>query len=170
VLPSLTADKMLPAGIHQASLDEVEELFVEQAPFRDERREIWSAFQLYVGMLRKLVPSATIWVDGGFVTHKTWAPADMDLAVLLDGSHVSALTPEQLQRLTQLMTLQGVRVTSPLTAAARLQPMGGLIDAFVLEASDPHGRQFWESTWSRVYDQNKVLVPGKSKGFVEVVV
>jgi hypothetical protein len=170
VLPSLTVDKMLPAGIHPATLDEVEELFVDKAPFSDERREIWAALRLYITMLRKLVPSATIWMDGGFVTHKTWAPADIDLAVLLDGSHMSSFTPEQLQKLAQLMTLQGVRVTAPLAATPRLQPMGGLIDAFVLEASDPAARQLWESTWSRVYDQNKVLVPGRSKGFVEVVV
>lgn len=169
MLPSLTAENILPVGCHPATLDEVEELFVEQAPFPDERREIWAGFRLYLAQLSKLVPSATIWLDGGFVTHKTWAPADIDLAVLLDGSHLAAFTPEQWQKLAQLVTLQGVTAVTLAAATPRLQPMGGLIDAFVLDVSDRHARTFWEQAWSLVTDQTKAIVPGKYKGFVEVV-
>jgi hypothetical protein len=169
VLPALTADGLLPPGIHSATLAEVEELFVNNAPHADHRRVIFSGLDLYMRVLTSKVPSGTMWLDGGFVTHKAQPPSDVDLALLIDGTTLGALTPEDWQVMFQLVTLQGVQSHAPAIKSPRVQPMGGLIDAFMIEASDPAGRNLWEATWSRVMDEHKRVIPGKVKGFVEVV-
>ncbi|MFL6137455.1 MAG: DUF6932 family protein [Frankiaceae bacterium] len=169
MLPDLTSDGLLPAGIHRATLEELRETFVDKAPYADERRVIFTGLELYLQVLRALVPRGVLWVDGGFVTHKDWAaPHDVDLALLIDRSLVADFSPEDWARLSQLLTLQGVTSEQPYVVTPRVQPMGGLIDAFVVEVTDVAGRRLWEEIWSQVTDQRKEVVQGKRKGFVEV--
>lgn len=84
MIPQLTDQGLLPLGVHEATLDEVHKVFVDGAPFEPDRRRIFAALEIYAGMLWTELPSAVLWVNGGFVTHKQWAPpADVDVAVLV---------------------------------------------------------------------------------------
>lgn len=46
--------------------------------------------------------------------------------------------------------------------------MGGLVDAFLVP-DQPAARASWHDTWSSVKDATGVIVPGKRKGYVEVI-
>ncbi len=168
MLPELNDEGYLPPGIHPATMGEVQVRFVEEAPFPDVRRTIFTGLELYMHVLQSKISHGAIWLDGGCVSHKAWPPKDVDLVVLVEGATLSGLQPDDWQTLFQLVTLQNVRSAQPAVATPWVQPMGGLIDAFIIEASDPASRKLWEGLWSSVTDQSKAVVPHKVKGFVEV--
>ncbi|KAA9151506.1 hypothetical protein F6B41_18020 [Microbacterium lushaniae] len=150
----------LPPGQHAATLDEIEERFVDAAPFTDERRIIFDAFRLWHGIITTVVPSARFWVDGGFVTHKPWAaPSDVDVTVMLRPDDLNNLTPQEQQRLDPMFTKHG---------PPRQQPMSGLVDAFVCLRGDVDKTLYWREHWSTVLDESRVKIEGTRKGFVEV--
>ncbi|MFE4305687.1 DUF6932 family protein [Streptomyces sp. NPDC056891] len=166
VIPALTESGLLPPGRHAASMREIREIFVEQAPHADHRRRIFRAFELYSDMIRDILERGTFWVDGGFCSHKAAPPEDLDLAVLIDSS--LPLTDKDHERLIPLFTLQGVQAGQPQVWANRVQPMGGLIDSFPVVAGIPEQEEYWDATWSKVKGPDGELVPGAVKGYLEV--
>jgi hypothetical protein len=170
-MPALTlnGEGLLPVGVHTATLTEVEAAFVTGAPFESERRVVFEALALYARLVWARFPDARLWINGGFVTHKTWAaPKDADVAVVVPGgsSYDFNVHPEDLS----LWTLQSVKASAHgfSLAAGRLQPMGGLIDAFFVPGDVQPALDYWRSWWQRL------SVPGEmdrldAKGFVEVV-
>jgi len=150
----------LPPGLHAATLDEIEERFVLAAPFTDRRRLIYDAFRLWHEIVSGIVPDARLWVDGGFVTHKHWAPpSDVDVTVMLRPDDLNNLTHEDQQRLDLMFTKPG---------PPRQQPMSGLVDAFVCLRGDVDRTLYWREHWSTVLDENRARITGTQKGFVEV--
>jgi hypothetical protein len=169
VIPSLGADARLPKGRHAASLAEVEEVFVVNAPNAQERARLFEVLGHYLAQLRNIFGSGVLWLDGGFVTHKTEVPDDIDLALALTAAEVNGLPAEQRIKLPQLLTLQGASVPMFSGPIPRIQPMGGLIDAHVVDLSDPASIAVWHETWSRVTDPaTKKVIPGAVKGYLEV--
>lgn len=74
----------LPVGRHPATLNEVCETFVEQAPFRPRRELIFRALTLYIDLVSAEFSTCRYWIDGGFVTHKPWEPPeDADVRVVV---------------------------------------------------------------------------------------
>jgi hypothetical protein len=73
MIPSLDQNGRLPPGKHQATLAEVEEIFVYNA----KRREIFEGLKKLIELL-KSVNSGTIYLDGSFVTAKA-RPSDIDV-------------------------------------------------------------------------------------------
>lgn len=157
----------LPPGRHVATFAEVYERFVEQAPFRGERELIYDALRLYAKVVEKEFSDVTLWINGGFVTHKSWAPKDADVVAVVPMSDYTNMCSNA--DCLRYLTLQGVMVAVPQTSAPvpRVQPMAGLIDGFVVP-DDPVQLAVWELTWSTVTDQNKNVVPGVQKGYLEV--
>lgn len=149
---------LLPPKRHKATLAEVAELFVERAPFSDDRAVVWDTFLVYRRRVLALLPSARFWIDGGFVTHKTWAPPkDLDVVILAPPAEIDAVELE----LDPLLT--------DIHADPRHQPMGGLIDGFLCALGSGESTAYWSHTWTRVTDCQGELVPGEVKGYVEVV-
>jgi hypothetical protein len=148
-------------------LADVEQRFVTEAPFAKERATVMTALRLYADRVWGLIPSARLWVNGGFVTHKRWAaPKDADVAVIVETAELGRASSRPAQ---SLWTLQGVTVQEPhIDLAKRIQPFGGLIDGFLAPAL-PATMSLWDSTWSSVTDESKNRVEGKVKGYVEVV-
>lgn len=158
----------LPPGRHLATFDEIYELFVEQAPFKDERELIYDALRLYAKVVDQEFSDVTLWINGGFITHKSWAaPKDADVVVVVPMSDYANMCSNT--DCLRYLTLQGVMVGYPQTSApvSRVQPMAGLIDSFVVP-DDPAQLAVWDLTWSTVTDQNKNVVAAVKKGYLEV--
>jgi hypothetical protein len=168
VLPALTADGLLPAGPvpYPTDMSELRDLFVDRAPaFRDERARVYAALELHLDLARDHVGAGTrAWIDGGFITHKTWAaPHDADVALVIPPTATFSI-----DGVLPLLTLKNVSADEPRLVTARLQPMGGLVDAFLVPDQPAH-RASWHDTWSSVKDATGVIVPGRRKGYVEVI-
>lgn len=156
-------------GRHRATFEEIYEHFVENAPFRDRRELIYEALRLYAKVLASEFSDVTLWINGGFVTHKPWAaPKDTDVAAVVPMAEYTNMCSST--DCLRFLTLQGVMVMLPGTFAPvpRIQPMAGLIDGFVVP-DDPSQTAVWDHNWSRVIDQNMVLLPPTvRKGYLEV--
>ncbi|TWX36241.1 hypothetical protein ES689_12620 [Frigoribacterium sp. ACAM 257] len=153
---------LLPAGRHACTVDELEQHFVVSAPFPDERRQIFDAFRVWARAVGDLLPGARCWVDGGFVTHKTWAaPRDVDVVVFTTAEVLDALPESDQQLLMSMMTQHS-------SGIARVQPMAGLVDGFLGLRDDADRTIYWRNLWSGVKDVDGSKVDAVQKGFLEV--
>jgi hypothetical protein len=86
-IPSLTADGLLPVGVHDATLEEVEQAF----GLRTERRvELFQKLTLFLEFARTFGVFEAIIVDGSFVTDKD-SPGDIDAVILLARANLPRL-------------------------------------------------------------------------------
>ena len=153
----------LPFGRYRATLDEIEQVFVHDAPFAAERAQVFQAFHVWFSLMDGMLPGARYWVDGGFVTHKDWAaPSDVDVMMLCTSEQLNALNDQEQERFAQLLT-----VAAPGTP--RVQPMGGLVDAYYVVRGNVDHVIYWQNLWSKVRDRNGNEVLNSIKGFVEVM-
>jgi hypothetical protein len=145
---------------------ELHELFVAQAPYRERRERLYAALHLFADAVWDIAPTAKLWVNGGFATHKPWAaPEDVDVVIMTND-----LAPEKKKMLVQqgLLTFKdvGLEVESKTMQLDRLRPFGGLVDSYF---ADSKRELFWRTQWSRVKGPDGQIMPGVKKGFVEVV-
>lgn len=159
VLPAMTEEGRLPAGRHQATFDDLRQRFVEEAPNRARRELIFRALLVYADIVRSLLPEARLWINGGFVTHKPEAPKDIDVVIVSEAP--ATVTIEQV---APLLTLQAVASERPKLEVERLQPVGGLIDAFFANATVRDLLDYWDGHWSKVNGAPDT----ERKGYVEV--
>ena len=84
-IPPLTAEGLLPVGIHRTELDEIRQRF---GTFQgsDRRIQLFARLEQLVAELRRSGRFAALIVDGSFVTSKS-APEDIDLVVTLRADH-----------------------------------------------------------------------------------
>ena len=167
-LPEWNGNGLLPPGIYPASMSDIYERFVEDAPQRDRREILFSALSFYMTVMERFVPSGRAWIDGGFGTQKGVAPHDVDVVVLpADWNALGSLPEEDHNDFLGLLTLQDIIIGSfdPPEWWARLQPIGGALDGFVCQ---PGSEAVWEGTWSSVKGDDGFIIPGVKKGFVEV--
>lgn len=167
-LPAWNAEGYLPDGIHRASMDDIYERFVLDAPERDHRETLFSAFQTYYRLVKRFLPSGAMWVDGGFGTRKATAPHDVDVVLHpSDWAQLEALDDQAETDFLGLLTHQDIIVGSlgPIWLP-RLQPVGGALDSFLCY---PGQEPMWMETWSSVKGDDGLIVDGASKGFAEVV-
>ena len=89
-LPGLVEGGVLPAGIHDCTVDEVREIFASSV----ERADLWDRFEGFLDRLRDTVPMPiTIYVDGSFITD--WESCcDIDVVIEareFEGDHAVCL-------------------------------------------------------------------------------
>ena len=111
--------------------------------------------------MQQINVSGTLWVDGGFVTHKQSPPADVDVVLRAKDSVIDQLNASEQTSFSSLLTEhteQGVRI----------QPMGGLVDAFFSPRSQPDRTLYWREMWSKVKAPDGSTVSNLEKGFLEV--
>ncbi len=158
-IPAFDGDAWyLPEGVHVASLDDVEQRLVLGAPFEVERRQVLAAFRLWIELVCAMLPNARFWVDGGFVTRKTWAaPSDVDVTMLVTPDALNALSVEEQNRLNRL-----------LTSPTGDKPMGGLVDAYLVTRGDVDMTLYWRDLWSKALDEGRQELTGVRKGYLEV--
>jgi hypothetical protein len=167
-IPAPNAQGFLDPGTdpYLGTLAELHERFVVRSPHhQDARATIFRALELHLELLVEVGGPAKVWIDGGFVTYKPTAPRDVDLVYLCrDGAHMGAILRSD--RIVELLTLQHVIFGAPFAAGAkRLQPVGGLVDAFL---ALPAAQMYWAAQWSMIKGPDGKRVPGTRKGFVEV--
>jgi hypothetical protein len=153
VIPAVDPDtRLLPANAdkspHLATMSEVYQVFVVDAPNRDRRELIFGAFRIYAQLLWTHFPDARLWLNGGFVTYKDAEPHDLDVAFLVDSADLAKVFQEESDALS-LLTFQGVSSQQPVFAnIGRLQPFGGLIDSFFVPSDIPQVVDTWKDQWS----------------------
>lgn len=150
----------LPIGRHPATLKEIQQRFVVEAPHSQHRSAIFHALMAWAVQVWNLLPTARLWVDGGFITHKEEPPKDVDVALLVRRSELAALGDSEWAILDGLLT-DG-------SSGVRVQPMGGLVDGFMIERGEPAAVAYWDHAWSGVYDEDGARIEDIAKGYVVV--
>jgi hypothetical protein len=165
-LPPWNQAGLLPPGAHRAQLRDLYERFVLDAPGREHREVLFAALDVHLRLLQGLVPAGKAWIDGSFATRRALPPEDVDIVVHpADWEAFGRLSGKQKARLYGLLTLQDVWATEPVVAISRLQPVGGVIDAFLCH---PGHEATWDAWWSAVTDGDGKVVRGSTKGYAEV--
>ncbi|WP_301119706.1 DUF6932 family protein [Mycolicibacterium fortuitum] len=166
-LPAWDTTGLLPVGRHSTTLDGLYDRFVQDAPHREHRERLFSAFLLHSKLIASYLPNGgTLWIDGGFTMRKDAPPHDVDVAVLPnDWADVDDWTDQQYIDILGLITLQNVIIEHPWPAMVeRVQPVGALLDAFLVPADD---EDEWHETWSTV-KVDGIVIDGQIKGYAEV--
>jgi uncharacterized protein DUF6932 len=164
----------LPPGIHRATLGEVGARFVDEAPVhtRERRGLILDAMRIHVTLVRALFyrHEITIWLNGGFCTHKEHKPRDGDFACLVPGDALEEVHRDAALPLWTLGSVTGTLGHSDLVVqTGKLHCMGGLTDALVVNRDNPYAVERQRRLWSRVTGPDGEIIVGATKGFVEVI-
>lgn len=86
-IPGLTADGLLPPGIHQTTLDDIGLRFGSS---NDRRQELFEKLQRFVALVRGFNLMSALVVDGSFVTSKP-VPGDVDVVLLMPRANLGRL-------------------------------------------------------------------------------
>jgi hypothetical protein len=167
-LPDWTEAGLLPPGCHPASLSDIYDRFVIDAPVsgRDQRELIFAALSLHLRLVQRVIPVGRAWIDGSFATRSELPPNDVDVAVLpSDWELLERLPVEDRIRLYSLITLKDVAAMEPAIVLSKLQPVSGLVDAFLVR---PDQEATWDEQWSRVMGPDRRVLPDQKKGYAEV--
>ncbi len=83
-IPAFAQGGILPTGIHDCNLSEIEAIFV----YNDKRGAIWKNLLSYIAQVVTILEVNVMYVDGSFVTDKK-LPGDVD--VVLEFTNVATL-------------------------------------------------------------------------------
>lgn len=86
-IPALLESGLLPAGIHLATIDDVQAAFGSSS---DRRTELFGGLTKFVQVARKFRLFKTLLIDGSFVTDKA-APGDIDAVLEMDRGSLAIL-------------------------------------------------------------------------------
>jgi hypothetical protein len=165
-LPDWTEAGLLPPGAHAAKLPDVYDRFVVDTPNRQDRELAFAALDVHLRLIQRLIPAGKIWIDGSFATRRQRPPEDVDMAIHpADWKSFQDLPDLGKAKLYGLLTLQDVCGTAPPFDMPRLQPFGGMIDAFLCY---PNSEDYWHNLWSVVKDDTGAVMAGQLKGYAEV--
>lgn len=84
-IPDLTDRGLLPTGMFDCELSEIEARYV----YNERRRIIWTAFSSYLPSLLLIPQVDILYVDGSFTTDRE-IPGDIDIIIEVDSPLVSA--------------------------------------------------------------------------------
>lgn len=155
-------DWLLPAGIHQAAVDDVAARLVNTKPTYQRRVDLWAAYQAFRTMVAGFVTIEHEYLDGSFVTSRP-APKDTDASFWVSADELNGLSSARQAAFRQLWSERIPRYSC---------------DAYLVTMCDPgHPAyahyQLWkqktEQSWPAYKNRAKVIVPGIVKGYVEVV-
>jgi hypothetical protein len=155
-LPAMTDHKLLPQGIHDATIEKVKERF--GAFQRSDRRcQLFKKLAEYVEEVRKAEWNAEVIVDGSFVMAGVDEPGDIDLILVL---------PEDWDMSADVRPFE-----YNLVSKKQVQKHYGF-DVRAVRANSPEQRE-WTDFFSRVnakWCQPSFGIPvGTRKGLVRVV-
>jgi hypothetical protein len=156
VIPSHSADGLLPSGRHAATVSEIEQRFVSTFPTSVTRRALLDGWRRQTEELLTLIDIESEWINGSFVTTKR-DPRDIDMAVFVRVESWNALDNPTRQRVVSLT--QGPE--PKLRFGCDSYPIFIVPDGDPLESTYLYWRGYWDRQWSR----DRLGAP---KGYVEV--
>jgi hypothetical protein len=167
-LPEWTDAGLLPPGTHPATLDDIYDRFVEDTPpeSREQRELIFAALSLHLGLVQRIISGGRAWIDGSFATRTELQPNDVDVAICpSDRLQLESLPEADRARLYVLLTMQDVFVRGSTLWFSKLQPVSGLVDAYIVR---PDQAATWDQQWSRVLGPDRTVLEDQKKGYAEV--
>lgn len=87
-------DPLLPAGIHDIELSNLDNLFVDNFANNTRRGHLVSQLRIFLTELSKVNAKFEIWLDGSFLTLKD-EPDDIDLLIVFDKNQINALSVDE---------------------------------------------------------------------------
>lgn len=130
---------LLPAGIHDVALSDVDNHFLSSFPSSKTRKNLISGLTQFTLALSQFGIRYELWIDGSFTTEKL-DPNDIDLVVFLSSQEVNSLSGNQQTTLAQLLDRHTAK-----------QNFG--CDAFVSFIEDQDHRSYWRGWFG--YDRNE---------------
>lgn len=107
-IPGFEPTGLLPPGIHQASLGDVEDTLVLPFTTSTRRRPIFDWWKIHREAVRALVTMRCQWLGGSFTTSKV-EPGDLDLCAFIDGPEFDALPEHTRATIGYLLQGHGVK-------------------------------------------------------------
>lgn len=152
---ALTEHRLLPAGVHDLTLDEVETLF-GRFQRTDRRRALFAKLVEYVNDVKGAGWNAGVIVDGSFVMPAVDEPEDIDILLVLpeDWDMTSEIRPFEYNLIARKRTRRryGFDVFAVRARSPELQAMVAFFQQVNVKWSEPLG-----------------LPPGLVKGIVRIV-
>lgn len=97
----LNADGYLSPGIHDMTMEEIQEAFVVPFPGSTTRPVVFAGYEKHRAELEALNINIEQFIDGSFTTSKT-DPSDVDMVCFADANVVDNLPPEKQEALLKL--------------------------------------------------------------------
>ena len=90
-VPDFDENGLLPKGIYDCDLKVLECRFVESFPSSSTRLTVYKCFVQWWMVANMIVPAATEWIDGSYVTAKV-DPRDIDIVTFCDAEFLNSLS------------------------------------------------------------------------------
>lgn len=155
-------DALLPPGIHPATMLEIEERLVRTSPTYRRRVDLWESFKQFRTLVHGLLPVQHEYLDGSFVTSRP-APKDTDSSFWINATDIDALGEKE-QRAFGLLWSQ--RMSRFACDAYLVTPCDSAHPRY---ADYQYWKQKTETSWPAYKNRAKLVVPGVTKGYIEVV-
>jgi len=156
------AYRVLPPGIHRATVTEIEQVFVDAFPNSTRRRKLFEGWKSFRYLVRSQVPIVHERLDGSFVTDHV-DPKDVDVAYYVDFETFNRLPRDSQAALRELW---------------KLPKNVYYCDAYIIfvgvPARHPQAAQFdqtrdtIEKYWETCRDLQWAPLEGSMKGYIEV--
>ena len=156
MIPSHSAEGLLPHGRHTASVVEIEQRFVNTFPTSLTRRSLLDGWRRRSEELKSIVDIESEWIDGSFVTTKR-DPRDIDMTTFVLMESWNALDVASRQRVALLTQGPELKIQFGCDSYLIIIPP----DGDPSEANYLYWRGYWDRQWSRARS-------GSPKGYVEV--
>jgi hypothetical protein len=155
-VPAFGDGGLLPAGRHEATVEDVRAALVDAFEGSSTRAAIFSYWRDLREALGELVPVHAQWLDGSFTTDKP-DPADLDLVTVVDGPAFDALPRHR--RLLVASLIEGTYTEQFWSCDSN--PLARYPEGDLGHHASVVVARRWESYFGHTRD-------GAEKGFVEV--
>lgn len=139
-------DPIFEAGFHDITMDQIEEIFVENFDNSDNRKYLMSRLKVLLNIISEINIKFEIWIDGSFATKKQ-NPNDIDIAIICDPIMLNSL-PED--KKIVLLNLFNNRTNTKLRYSC---------DIYFFPQNDIKQRSYWRGWFGFSRDEKPKGIP-----------
>jgi hypothetical protein len=155
-------EPLLPPGVHQATIEEIQASLVTGFPTSVTRQRIASNWIAFGRVFRTYLPVKQEFIDGSFVTGRQ-NPQDLDHSLWIDADDLVSLAGDRLQAFQGFWSRRLDAFGCDAHLVPECTPGHKLYGVFVQE------RNLTEAAWPRYQNLVREIVAGVQKGYLEVV-
>ncbi|MGX4726130.1 DUF6932 family protein [Pseudomonas corrugata] len=130
---------LLPAGIHDYTLDSLKPITVDKFPDSVRRQALFGVLGIYLEMLEATGFKGSAWIDGSFMCHKE-EPEDIDLVLVYESDILDGISESARPVLNGLF--------DTLTVKARFN-----LHVFQVPVEDGPGLEYWKKHFGTQRDE-----------------